>query len=708
MTEIITKQHEIKPFSSSISIDFPRQPRRRSFGSNNRSIGKMSASKQYESISLKEVLGGEKNCTNSFRIRSDDDDDHSCSSRTWNSKASAVDNAEAKIQNILRARKTKDRRRQNVSKSLESAVFLDSRDAKLEKETHVSQESSREQQLNEEKEGELSLNDGSSSKREGRRPQRHYRNDSPSRLKRRSITRDQRRAMVRSASPGSLRTKRNESSDDLVGLDSTIMPRDHRRTRVRSRSPGSLRTKLELQRQRSRDRDDSYDTNSKKASITRKVKSKAAMDDDGDEKGEAPKRRSSRSRSSRSRSQNRYRSKSVSSDDGSLDPKSHVRSNRSLSREPDLIRDRSRGPKSRRSRSKPRLSSHLNDENEDDNKSTSSQNTSRRARTYPRESRPGSNEDPSSDDNGSTSSAPSTMSQRCRHPLTSRRNSRKRLTKRRTHSSSSIDIAEGNCTSPETTTERLDKFSKRSSPSLGDHFQHSPSASDKEETERLSMVEERSTTSSLLSCSNAQPILLQFDPTKDTFVQAVDQTTAKKTHDIIHQSNGTESKIEISELSGLPTFEKPCSTNDFNESSMNNTLSTRSMYSSDGGSVLDSENRNKSFTVVSPGSDASVSYKSMLGESRKLEESVLESNNERLNDDRLPLPPSRNRGVLGNNLQAKKSAFLQKVQETKDDVKSRLMKNPTINRAGIRLGRTVHQVLDDNDDDSIADHESLS
>eukprot|EP00536_Pseudo-nitzschia_multiseries_P000591 jgi/Psemu1/282445/fgenesh1_pg.7_\ len=476
--------------------------------------------------------------------------------------------------------------------------------------------------------------------------------------------REPRRTKGRSRSPGSLKTKseqqrqrsrerdesydpdltegpvptkvKSESGNDSVGLDpvnSSKSAREPRRTKGRSRSPGSLKTKSEQQRQRSRERDESYDPDLTEGPVTTKVKSKAAIDGEGSESGEAPK-----SNRCRSKSRNRM----LSRDDGSLDSKSRLRRVRPFPSESTLSRDRSKSPAIRRSRSRSRLAS----SDDDDNSSTSSLKSFRRTRRV--------DEDLMSDDNddgnGSVSSTSSSVNRRRRTVPSQRRLNRKALIKQ---------SAKSPRTSP-----------VRTSPSLGNHLKNENQ--DTEEIQGLSMVDEVSTTSSSLSCSNEQPIFFQFDPTKETCVQTVDQTTAKKTSETIHLSDGTESKLEISEVSGLPTFEKPS-----RKDSMNNTESTRSMYSSDEESLEDGENLNKSTAFLS-------------------EESVPDSSNE-----------GRQRGVLGNNLQAKTSAFLQRVQETKADVKDRLLKNPTINRAGIRLGRTAHQVFDDDDNDSIGDHQSL-
>jgi len=236
---------------------------------------------------------------------------------------------------------------------------------------------------------------------------------------------------------------------------------------------------------------------------------------------------------------------------------------------------------------------------------------------------------------------------------------------------------------------------------LGAH----PRAGKNNEKDALSMVEERSTESSFLGGSETQSILLQFDPTKENLVHTVNQTTAKKTSETIHQLNGSASTLEISELDGLPTFEKSHSSSDFNESASNNTASTQSIFSSDAGPFMDDGNHNKQTSFPLVRGKKSMSLNSLLGVTQKSGESVLERSNASWNSTLRPVTPPRQRGGLGNNLQAKKSTFFKRVKKSKADVKDRFMKNTTISRAGIRLGHVAHthQALEDDANNSIGD-----
>ena len=71
------------------------------------------------------------------------------------------------------------------------------------------------------------------------------------------------------------------------------------------------------------------------------------------------------------------------------------------------------------------------------------------------------------------------------------------------------------------------------------------------------MDEGSEASSSRFSNATPQSVLLQFDPTNEGLIQAVNQSEAKKTSETIRHADGTESKFQVSELAGLPTFEKP-------------------------------------------------------------------------------------------------------------------------------------------------------
>jgi hypothetical protein len=79
------------------------------------------------------------------------------------------------------------------------------------------------------------------------------------------------------------------------------------------------------------------------------------------------------------------------------------------------------------------------------------------------------------------------------------------------------------------------------------------------------MDEVSEASSSRFSNCTPQSVLLQFDPTNEDLIQAVNQSEAKTTSETIRHADGTESKFQVSELAGLPTFEKPESSQSLSE-----------------------------------------------------------------------------------------------------------------------------------------------
>ena len=696
MTEVISKQQQESSSSSSILADTNNETRRirRSLSrrSNISSTRKLMVKQKQHSISINKDI----------KMVGDTDDDHSHSSSvrlhrvrspktppstsssslssssasTSAIKASVLGNAEAKIQSIVQARKVKERRRSDLSQSLDSAMLRDSNDddnkmgdKNQAKEEHNDNEIEVVQEEGEgEETGSLALNEGESSKTEGRRRQ------SPRLMKRRVITRDQRRNMVRTFSQGSLRLQKEEQrqrskdGDDSSGLNAV-------------KSPVEMEGSQALE----------HEQEQKQSPKSTKVRSKATIQG-GDNESNTNETRARRYRS-KSRSRPRDgRSKSRPRDSRSVDPKRRVRRNRSSSRGADSVRDRNKDPVSRRSRSKSRPRSH--DDGDDDDKSvTSRMSTATSATANRRGRRPLQKKHPSiaddtSDDNDdddmksvasvksmgsrmSSASAASTANRRGRRPTNSAHHSRKTPAHSNTslHSPGNSSIETGN--DGESPPPSPVTYKVQSAQSLDKHFvshpplgRHIESNKIKTQKDTLSIVEERSTESSRFSGMKTQPILLQFDPTNENLVRTVNQTTAKKTTETIHQSDGKTSKFEVSEIEGLPNFEKSFSASELNGSEIATSESTRSMISSDGGSSVEGGHSSKPASFLSMGSNKPGSSKSVFGVSQASSETP------------------RQRGALGNNLQAKKSAFMLRVQN---------MKNP-------RLGRGAHRALDDDDD----------
>jgi hypothetical protein len=106
--------------------------------------------------------------------------------------------------------------------------------------------------------------------------------------------------------------------------------------------------------------------------------------------------------------------------------------------------------------------------------------------------------------------------------------------------------------SPPSSPENNKDFLSRSMPSLANHFD-----SQREEERRVDADVASEASSSHFSSATPQSTLLQFDPTSKDLIQAVNQKGAKRTSETFKHADGTESKFQISELAGLPTFEKP-------------------------------------------------------------------------------------------------------------------------------------------------------
>lgn len=109
---------------------------------------------------------------------------------------------------------------------------------------------------------------------------------------------------------------------------------------------------------------------------------------------------------------------------------------------------------------------------------------------------------------------------------------------------------------PSSVEDNTKDYVSRSMPSLDRHFD-----SERKEKRKVDL-DETSEESSRLSNGTPQSILLQFDPTNVDLIQAVNQSDAKKTSETFRHADGTETNLKISELAGLPTFEKPESSED--------------------------------------------------------------------------------------------------------------------------------------------------
>jgi hypothetical protein len=190
----------------------------------------------------------------------------------------------------------------------------------------------------------------------------------------------------------------------------------------------------------------------------------------------------------------------------------------------------------------------------------------------------------------------SVMSRKSASTASSRRG-RRPSKPRHAKASNRLPPAHANCkpTSNETTKVKSPMKNKKpkATPSLSNHL----SSDDKARKE----CEDASETSSR---DKSQVLLLQFDPTNADLVQTVNQSVAKKTSEVFRHADGTESEFQISELAGLPTFERTNPDSILHDSihsgaSMNHDAgppSQRSLSSFDGGSSVDGNKRPSSYS----------------------------------------------------------------------------------------------------------------
>jgi hypothetical protein len=243
--------------------------------------------------------------------------------------------------------------------------------------------------------------------------------------------------------------------------------------------------------------------------------------------------------------------------------------------------------------------------------------------------------------------------------------------------------------------------------SLDYHFESHPPLSSHLESDNniqgvkpLSIVDEERSIDTSRTGSKSQSILLQFDPTNENGIQTVNQTKAKKTSETIRQSDGTKSKFQISELAGLPTFERTkqqqqsqhgASFSDFSGSTeikaSESNRTVLSSTSSDGSTSVEGQHGNKSLSFLSLGKPRLSITKSSSDSHQNPGEAPEEEKK-----------TGSNNKNKWNNLQATKSAFIQRVQKSKLQVTDSFMtKNrPSMDRTSL-LGSS-HQLLDDDDD----------
>merc|ERR1712238_446613 len=105
-----------------VSLDTDINSSRRRLTSSPRKI----TTKQKQSISIKNLVGGEKNTTEVLRHNNESNNVRYLNQRS----TSAVEGAEAKIQDIIQAKKVKQGRRSDIRKSLDSVLLDENKNRK--------------------------------------------------------------------------------------------------------------------------------------------------------------------------------------------------------------------------------------------------------------------------------------------------------------------------------------------------------------------------------------------------------------------------------------------------------------------------------------------------------------------------------------------------------------------------------------------------
>jgi len=541
-----------------------------------------------KTISIQDLMGGEKKSTDIHsNIHSNSNRMSRSSLLTTLSQDSepAVVHAGDKIQDILKARKTRQRRRSDISKSLEvsETMLLDS--APLSPSDGPDDMNNLTIPLN-----DVGSNPVGIEKEGGRRRRRNSQTnqcDSPkpsSSVTKREVTREERLRLLRSQDkPTQKEDNINSNSNkkkSFLTNNAAFSPKSP--SMKRSGSSNTLRERLRQRLQGA----DYCNLNESTSDIShtgegstrvRKKSILASSDDDdctGDESDAYTdtqvkvRSRSKSDRQRRARSKSRSRISRNQPDSGDVADSLKKPRSKSKSR----LRDGSK-PRSK-SKRRPRQ---VDTETEEES-STASKSTSNRRGRQPMQfvvdetsvvSDANTDADCSYDSRSHVSSKSSEFTGKS--PLS--RKGRRPVGKNKVMDTSNSST-ESPIVSPES--KKAKKRSKMKAhskaynksmeeeQSLGLHLESERSMKRSIDNDDLSQVtEERSTES-----SGPQTILLQFDPTNKNHVRSVNQNEAKKTSETIHGLHGTESRLEIAELFGLPTFEK------FNTSGSTSTTSS--------------------------------------------------------------------------------------------------------------------------------------
>ena len=515
-----------------------------------------------KSISIQDLVGGEKKAT----------DIHSKSFGTSKSSllsvesAPSVVHAEDKIQNILQARKTRQRRRSDITKSLDiSTMLLVTNSPKLSNSASFSDVSDDQENLT------IPLNDvdyvPEGTDREARRRRRRSsgggsKGISPSR-RMSDASRDQRRRMIKN-----LESQNSEKGPKSLTKVSAFSPKSPGMRRSTSANSLKERLRQRLQGVNYCDLNDSDTSDTEECTTTKRSKGTFINDngsgeltvdgsDAGIENHDKARTRSKSKQRPRSKSRNRISKKQTESLDGAET----------------LKKPSSRSKSQVRSKSKTRRRFRKEDTETEDETSTASKST---ANSNLLSDRRGSRcpsllaGDPAvfSDDNtdeGESCELRPTMNISYTVESPSTRSGRKVVSRNLGIKEKSLDTSnsstECQLVSPGSKKSKKRTKNKKNAaqnigerePSLGFLLDSERSLKRSTDHDYLSQVTEEQS----MAPSQGQQILLQFDPTNKNHVRSVDQDKAKKSSEIIQGMHGTKSTLEISELAGLPTFEMP-------------------------------------------------------------------------------------------------------------------------------------------------------
>lgn len=505
-------------------------------------------------ISIKDIMGGEKNATEVEKIHTvhSRGREETAPQRRNHGKTSGSDfrgGAEAKIQNIMKARRVKQGRRSDVKNSLSS--FLQAT-APATGDEDEGGEDEEEEEFVEEVGDESIISDEEEAKK--------ARDTTRLRIRRKEIHNDDK--SVKST------LSKNQSTRRLGRTTRTVDGGGNNNSSSHSRKGG-------VQRRRTRDLDDlSVGASSRRhsrRSMSRPRPSGEEVDGNKSDNGSTRRTRTRILRDARSVDAGASSRRDARSVDGSSS-----RRRRSLSRGADSVQagpgpGPAGGGRGRRSMSIGRDDDDksVGERSVGSRKSTTASNRRGRRPSKPRHPKPSHNRmpipaqyNPTSDDRDNLQQPP------CGPP------------------------------SPLPSPEATSKYISGSTPTLSNHIE-----SNHEQEEKKMDFEEASEESSRFSAGNtAQSVLLQFDPTNAGNVRTLNQSTARKTSETIRHADGTESELQISELPGLPTFENQPGVRVVGDHRVNLGLSTECKYSSsrslssvDGGSSVEGLQKPSSF-----------------------------------------------------------------------------------------------------------------